>query len=307
MKIIHMGIMKNIEEMGDITRHIYSMCEGEHSYKYIYDWYKQENREKACYVLHHFKNKIALPAFEDFDPPCGSTIISLLHSSAPCSPNKNANAIVTISEAQYSLYSDIDTACLIRGATNIEPYLKEVPKYDNPVFGRISRWEPGKFHPYWNGMVKATLSKNDDSTYMMIMNNPPDDFVIKHDRAFYVQGIMISDIELKAKALNAMNIYADAHGDFIDTFNVSLLESMASGLAPIILRGEQEAMVELIGAAGIVVDSDSQFLTALDNIVKSRYLKEELGGLARERAKEYSLKRMIEEWNDLLKKRALLY
>jgi len=305
MKIIHIGTMPTLNQMGDITRNIHNLCEGEHVYYSLPDWYNLREKPKGIYILHHFKNPKYLKMFDNFRSPKGSSIVSLLHSSPPCRPHPRAARVVTISEAQQkNRNNDFTYSTLIRGAIDTEPYLAVTPKYSIPVFGRISRWEPGKFHPYWNNFINIMLKKYDEAQYVMITNNPPEKFIINHERATYIQGIQIDDIESKAKYINCMNIYADAHGDFLDTFNVCLLESMACGLAPLILRGNQEPMAELIGDAGIIAENETDFLDGLHRLIQSEDLRREYGEKARARAREYKLTEMIEKWNLLLKKLA---
>lgn len=291
--------------MGDITRHIYNMCDGEHSYYNIYDWQALKKKPNGIYIIHHFKNPKHLETFTNLDFPHYNRIISLIHSSHPCNQHPQAVQVITISKSQSIEWANRGIYNkMIRGATEIKHFLEMPTDYKIPVFGRISRWEPGKFHPYWNNFIKLLLKKFNAAYYIMIMSNTPESEKIKHDRAIYVDGIKINQKQVKAANLQPLNIYADAHGEFIDTFNMSLLESMASGLAPVILRGDQSAMVEMIDTAGLIAEDETDFLAKLESLIRSKDLREHYGGLARERAKQYKLKEMIEEWNYLLKKLA---
>ena len=79
-----------------------------------------------------------------------------------------------------------------------------------------------------------------------------------------------------------------------------MLESMACGHAIVILGKLQPAMNEVLGGYGLIAKDIDQFKSMLNKLCISQDMREEYGGLAYMRAKQFSLDRMVNQWNELL-------
>ena len=297
MIIAHIGKMGKIKKEGIITQNIYKYCEGKHIYHSIY---KKKVPKADIYILHCFRNDYEL--FRDWEKPKGSKVISLIHSYEPCVPNKDSDVIVTITKAwQKHLQKKGIESVMIYPGIDLKPYENVKIDYSKKVIGRISRAERGKFHPEWNYLILDLLKKYKDVKYRLICNKYNRLPIIKHKRAKYIKGVKINQTKKKIKQLSKLSIYADAHGDFIETFSMGLLEAMACGL-PIVLYGKkQDAMKEVLDHSRYIENNIDNFKLLVDIIINSKILKQRYGRLAKQRAKFFSLDKFINNWNRLLR------
>jgi glycosyltransferase involved in cell wall biosynthesis len=291
--------MKDINNEGIITQSIFKKCIGEHIYCDLY-----ETPPKAdIYILNCFKNLKHLKAFKEFK--ADGKIISLIHSSEPCMPCENSNIVVTITKSwqkrlkeKYNIES-----VMIYGGLNTYDFKDVKIDYSKKVFGKISRPERGKYHEEWNYLVIKLLNENIDYKCRIISNNFYKLPIVYHERMKYIENVKINDIEGKKRELSNITIYADAHAEinpFIDTFNMSMLESMACGHAIIILGKYQEPMCEILGDAGIICNTIEEFENKLRILLNDENMKKELGEKAKKRAKFFNESKMVYEWNKLL-------
>lgn len=316
MKICHIGNLP-LKQMGDITREIFNRCEGEHVY-----WNQMVGAKravfgniflyKACpipdadiYFLHCFKEDSIY--YRDFKwNKDKSKIVSLIHSTFPCQPSLHSDSVVTISRAaeKHLELTTNQKSTMIQGAIDLDPFLQVEPDYEFPVVGKISRFEPGKYHDQYFNVLLWLHDKYGNSVRIIQHDNFPE-----IERYFCPKTMdhtaVIGEPETRAAALRKLSIYADAHDTgpdrFEETFCVSLLEAMASGLPCVILGQGQPAMVEVLGDGGIVVDNIYEFYKALELLINSPALCRAWGLKARERAKRFNLDKMINEYNELFK------
>jgi glycosyltransferase involved in cell wall biosynthesis len=295
MKICHIGNLP-LDKMGDITRVIHDKCEGNHIYHQGPDSLPPDSN---IYVLHCFKKN-----WEDYfnyvtlNPK--SKIVSLVHSSFPCQPSRYSDYIVTITEAaakHLRLTTELRST-VIPGAIDLTEFLRVEPDYEFPVMGKMSRNEPGKFHPqYWE--ILSLLGRKYGGSTCLISPERPAGYEGDH-----ISGVGISKHKDKAQALRRLNIYADAHNvgpeAFVETLCTSTLEAMACGIPVVLLSTQQPAMVEVVGDGGLVVDNIYEFYLAVEFLAGSEQARREWGHKARERAKEWNdLGKMITSWNNL--------
>lgn len=288
-KVCHVGVLP-LEQMGTITRDIFSICSGEHVYCKLGD----ELPEANIYILECFKNNWF--EFLTFEKPEGSKVISLVHSSEPCMPATCSDAVVTLTSYWHEKLLknyNIDSF-VIPGATKVNRRRKA--DYKSQVFGRITRNAPGKIHAGWNNVASTVLNKYPDSKLLMFVDN--NDGLLVHDRAIYDNSIKISDGERKIKALQQMSVAVFAHGGFEEIFPIAVLECMAAGLP--IISISQPSMNELIGEDQIIVDDIEQLEKELIKLLPDTERKKELGNKAQNRAKQFSHAKMQKAWNKLI-------
>lgn len=303
MKICHVISMNSIDEMGIITRAIYHLCEGAHIYHYLHD---PDIPEADIYILHCFKNQKHFPAFIKWKPLLNRPVISLVHSSEPCMPSRYSDEVVTITNAWHGrLYHYYGiTSERIYGCVEDRQYFSVEPDYDSQAFGKITRPEAGKYHSQWNDIVKELLSENQQRKCIIASNGYKKLRYLDHPRMEWIEGIGIADIKKKRDFFSKLSVYTECHNDggnaFIDTFCVAMLEGMASGLPVVLYKGLQKPMAEVLGDAGIICDTIDEYKNELREMLNNKAKRIEYGQKARERAKFFSVERMVSEWNKLL-------
>jgi glycosyltransferase involved in cell wall biosynthesis len=311
MKICHVGIMGDIRKEGMITQYIYDNCEGEHIYHSYREDYKTIHYYKIpkadIYILHCMKNLLYLENFITFNHPhLGSKkIISLVHSSEPCMPSKHSDKVVVLTnywkDRMKNLY-DIDSTVISGG---IDLNLYQPRKESNKItFGKISRPEPGKFHKNWNDIIYNALENNPKTECRIICNGYKKLNYLKHKRMKWIEGINIKEHKKKIEELSKLSIYIECHRDsgsaFVDTFNMSMLESMALGIPVIMYKGLQHPMAEVLKHKYSIYDTIEGFEDNLDWLIYSKKTRKIYGEEARARAEDFSHKKMIEKWNEIL-------
>lgn len=298
MIICHIGKMGSIKKEGIITQNIYKHCKGKHKYHSVY---KHSTTPKAdIYILHCFRNdweyfeKWFIPWHEE------SKIISLIHSYEPCKPNYNSDKVVTITETwQKHLQKKGIESIMIYPGIDLKPFYKTRPNLKDKVFGKISRAEKGKFHNQWEKILKSLL-KSPDIKYRLICNNYKKLGHLKTNKTKYIEGVKINQVKKKIKELCKLSVYADAHGDFIETFSLGLLEAMACGLPIVLYTKGQDAMSEVLDSAGVKCNNIKDFETQVYNVLNYKSGKEFYSKLSRQRAGFFSLEKFVKKWDGLI-------
>jgi glycosyltransferase involved in cell wall biosynthesis len=294
--ICHVGTMPNIDTMGDISRYVFNKSMGKHLYSNIN---AQIHPKADIYLLEVFIN--GHDKYRNFQKPKGSKVVSLIHSSSTCLPAINSDRVVVLTKAWQKVMLDKGfRSTVIPAGINLATY-KELPDYEKPTFGRITRYSPGKVHQATNGIVTNILNSVEDSQYYMISSTKNQ---IKHERAHYITDIKISQLENKARALQKFGVFLDIHNTFIETFSLCLLEAMAAGQAILMYNYKQHkqvSMLEIIGKDGIIIDDINKIKDTVITLLQNVEMKKEYGFRARNRAKEYSIQKMIAGYNKLFK------
>jgi glycosyltransferase involved in cell wall biosynthesis len=301
MRVVHIGIMGDIRKEGMIAQYIYDNCEGNHFYHWIGDCMMPS---ADIYILHCMKNILYLDKFITFGES-KSKVISLIHSSEPCMPSKHSNKVIVLTKywqkRMKKLY-DIESE-VIPGGIDVDLYepRKEKRKL---AFGKITRPVPGKFHKEWNNIVLRTLRKNKKAECRIICDGYNKLNYLKHNRMKWIEGVRIGDHKKKIDELSKLSIYTECHSDtgtaFIDTFNMSMIEAMALGIPVLLYKGLQESMAEVLGPTGYVFDNIREYEEALNVLLLDESFRKYNGEALRERAKDFSHKKLIERWNEIL-------
>jgi len=293
--ICQIGGMKTINEMGDISRYIYEKTEGVHKFCNI-----NENVPDAdLYIVESFLN--GADKYTNFKKPKKDCkLISIIHTSGKTSPSIYSDAIVTITNAWKSIMK-------MRGweSTMIYPGIDMgkynlTPDYNNKNFGRITRYSPGKVHPHSYNITNNILNAVPGSKCIMFMNN---NGIFKEANNIKVdKSIKINEIEKKVQKLNQLSMFVDMHNTFQETFSLGLLEAMASGL-PIFLysKVDQPAMKEVISDIGFYFNNLSLLEKEIIKRLPDYEFKKEYGQKAKQRASEFSIKKMVDSYNKLFK------
>lgn len=286
--IIHYSFSDNIEIHADITRALIQDGYGNHVLRNI----NEKNKPNAdLYINEHFiSTRQQTNLF-----PHKDRAINIVHSTG-CIPAGPWKSVIALTETwrKYLAKHNIK-AKVIRGGVDLEPY-QDITPTDNMVFGRITRWSPGKIHPEWNRVVTEILDKVPESLCKMFVQvvgkgGRP---LLKHRRMVYDESVKIDDF--KGDRLKELGVYVHVNGSFRETMSHAVIEAMASGLPIIYLK--EDVIKEVAGPAGVecmdinhVRDTVIQFL--LDNTLRKEYYKK-----AKTQAAKWSLNSWVKNMNE---------
>jgi glycosyltransferase involved in cell wall biosynthesis len=293
--ICHVIGMNNMKEMGDISRQVYNRSYGRHIYSHI----GSKQPKADVYLLECFINNN--DKYINFIKPYAhSKVVSLIHSSSKCNPAKRSDKVVTITNAWKMVMKNRGyDSIMIPAAIDTNIYNHKVD-YKNMTFGRITRYSMGKVHPDWNSVIMRILNSYADAK--CIMYTQRNNRLTKHPRLIVDDSIKINELGKKAKKLAKLSLFADMHNTFVETFSLCLLEAMACGL-PVVMysKAPQQPMWEVMGGTGIVCRTPGDFESTIMELLPDTERKKEMGLKARERAKEYTIDKMIEKYDKLFK------
>jgi glycosyltransferase involved in cell wall biosynthesis len=293
--ICHVIKMNDMESMGDISRQVYNQSYGNHIYCRLGDRLPKAD----IYLLECFIN--GWNDFYHFQKPLGSKVVSLIHSSGNCQPAKCSDQVITITDSWREVVKRKfrTDSTVIHAGIDTSIYT-ELPDYTKKSFGRITRYSRGKVHPEFNNVCKNILAHDEENYGILFTSNNP--AILKHERLIIDDTIKINEHEKKANKLKELTIFADMHNTFVETFSLCLLEAMAAGLC-IVLYSEvpQPAMREILGNTGILCKSVGQFEGIIKELLPDADRKKEFGLKARERAKEFTVDKMIKKYDRVFK------
>jgi glycosyltransferase involved in cell wall biosynthesis len=293
--IVHLSFSNNTNDHADITRAILNNGYGNHSIINV----NQENIPNAdFYIYEHFlSTKIKEKEFQ-----YKSKAIDIVHT-VNCIPTGEWKKIICLTDCwKKHLTShnvDANKMIVVNGGINIDEYKNILPDYSKKIFGRITRYSPGKIHPEWNMIVKEILDKYDDSKCLLYthLDNVGDRQPLKHERMIYNKTIEISDF--KGGALKQLSIYVHANGSFKETMSHAVIEAMATGL-PIIYLNEP-AVKEIVGGCGIECQNIQEVKAAIIQLLNSQEDREKYGALAKKRSLLYNVNNFVAKINDIVK------
>lgn len=289
MTVCHIGTLP-LERMGKITLDIIRHCNGLQVYSLLSS---EIHPYSDIYVLHCFKNHHK--EFINFKQPHNNCkIISLVHSSYPCMPAKESDCVITLTNywrEKLLREKGIDSH-VIYGGIKIPDVKADL---ENKWFGRIVRDDKGKFHPAWNRTAKKILDAVPDSRMYIISNNVKKK--LKHPRAIYNSDIQINDEKNKMIHLAELSVAVFANGSFEEIFPMAVLECMAVGLPIIYLY--QPSMAEMVWTSGNAFWNIKSLGYAVEKLLEDNDAKIRMSKDSIERARFFSLDKMISSWNKL--------
>ena len=292
-KIVHYSFSNDINVHADITRNIIKECYGNH----ILLDKKQAIPKADLYILEHFQSINHFVA----NFPHKNKAIDIVHT-VNCIPTNDFRKIIALTNAwkRYLKQHLVKDCEMIHVGIDLDEYKDTWPDYDKKVFGRITRWSPGKIHPKWNGMVNHILDTNPDSKCLFYteLKSVKQRIPLTHHRMIYDKTCKIH--MFKGDFLKNMSIYVHANGSFVDTFSHGTLEAMATGLPVIILNSKVGAVKEVAGDAGIICDNLEQLKTTIINLLHDKDLRIEYGKKSKERAAFFTKEKMINKFNKVI-------
>lgn len=294
--ICHISFTDNISIMGELSREIINKTIGKH---YLINQ-NDVLMDADLYIAEHF---LSTDRFINALPDrIKEKTICLVHT-VNCIPKGPFKKIIALTDAwklwlEKNLVGNIQT---IKGGINLDWYKDIHPDYSKKVFGRITRWSPGKIHPAWNGIVKEILDSVPDSRCLIYthMDNPGQRPPLAHARMEYNCGCEIG--EFKGDHLKNLSVYVHMNGSFKDTLSHAVIEAMATGLPVIYLADGTGVIEEVTGEAGIRCTTPEQVKEKILYLLGNEKLRQEYGEKSKRQALKWSSLTMINKWNELLK------
>jgi hypothetical protein len=288
--ICHVTRFESPDKWNEVSRQIFSLTDGEHIYSNIMDTVQPK---ADIYILECIIN--GSKEFINFQKPVGSKVISLVHSSGKCFPAICSDKIIVLSNAEKNrMRAHGLNSTIIPCAIDLNYYKYEID-YTQKTYGRITRYSPGKVHHRWNNVVDYIKTVYPDSKSYMITKTG-----LKNPNIEYIETIESKDNTGKAAQLSKMSMFTDYHGVFIETFSLALLEGMASGLCVVLYSiAPQASMLEVLGSSGIVCNDEKTFINTIIKLLPDTEAKKEWGMKAKNRAKEFTIEKMVSAYNRL--------
>ena len=183
------------------------------------------------------------------------------------------------------LYNPVDTDAFVE--LSPPPGQRD---YSRPVFGRLSRPDPGKWSMLTLEALPLVKREIPDFTFMVIGGIPEAEmFVQKHKLQNNVRFLppVITDGEIAA-FMNCLTVFTHANKTG-ESFGVAIAEAMACGLPVITHNAEgwrDNAQVELVkhGQTGFVADTPQDYAKAIITLLRQPVLCRNMGMAGRLRA-----------------------
>lgn len=288
--IAHLSFSPRVEEHADITRGIIERCYGRHS---IYKFTEIPNAD--LYILEHFiSTRDVIAKF-----PHKMKAINLVHSMNCFHAGPFLSTIALTNTWAARLKEKGVKAKVIYGGIDLDEYTDR-PDYDKAVFGRITRWSPGKIPPWWGELSVKLLNQNKNASCLIFA-----DFVhkrptpVRHQRIIYDSSVKICDN--KNPHLAKLSIYVHANGSFRETMSHAVIEAMATGL-PIVYLYEGGVIQEVVREAGIKCRNKDELERELNALIQNPGLREALGKRSIERAKQFHINETVKKFDEEIKR-----
>ena len=151
--IAHLSFCAQVEKHADITRGIIENCYGRHSL------HKFDDIPQAdLYILEHFiSTRDAIKAF-----PHKMKSINIAHSVNCWDKGPFLSTIALTNTWKNQLVAhgmDANRISVISGGIDLDQYT-QIPDYSKAVFGRMTRWSPGKIPGWWGAFTDNMLNQN---------------------------------------------------------------------------------------------------------------------------------------------------
>ena len=227
--------------------------------------------------------------FGRHDPsPSGRMIDVTLFVSHFCAERLRQAEGRTIEPPRFQvLYNPVDTDTL--AALSPDPAVRE---YCRPVFGRISRPDPGKWSPLALASLPLVRKAVPDFSFLIVGGTPEAKaFVREHDLEAHVHFLppLLTDAEL-AGFFGKLSFLTHANTTG-ESFGLVIAEAMAAGL-PVITHNsphwKDNAQVELVldGRTGLVADTPETYAAAVITLLRDPELCRTMGATGQARAQQ---------------------
>lgn len=240
--------------------------------------------------------------FGRHDPsPSGRLIdVSLLVSEFCAERLRTAEGRSIEAPRHRVLYNPVDTDAI--GDLTPDPAVRD---YARPVFGRISRPDPGK----WSQVVLEALplvrEAVPDFTFLVIGGtDAARAFVREHNLDDHVRFLppVLTDGDL-ADFFNRLSFFAHANKTG-ESFGLVIAEAMAAGLAVVThpcRDWKDNAQAELVrhGQTGLVADGSHAYAKALVRLLREPETCRAMGAAGRERARLFRVQDVVRRLEDV--------
>jgi glycosyltransferase involved in cell wall biosynthesis len=295
-KIIHFSFSDKVSDHADITRGVISNCYGTHELKSIHDGVIPA---ADLYILEHFLSTDKfVQAF-----PYKHKALNIVHT-VNCIPPSGMKKNIALTDTWSNILTGhgVDNIETIRGGINIDEYKSIDPAHvkEKQVFGRITRWSPGKIPEDWGDMVRRILAEIPESKCIIYtqLDQAGKRIPVQHERMIYDKSCQID--MFKGQFLKNLSVYVHANNTFKETLSFAVIEAMATGL-PIVYLKETGVIREVTGGEQIECKNLAEVEEWIKKLLLNPELRYNYGLKAKERAKFFDIKKMIESFDHAIK------
>jgi glycosyltransferase involved in cell wall biosynthesis len=293
LKVVHLSLSDDPKVHSEITRHVLSECRGDHV---LVDLNKGIIPSAGLYIVEHFLSTDR--AVQSLTPAVKARAICIVHTQG-CVPPPGFLRVVSLTAAWKKILEGKGVnSVLIRGGIDLAPY--GVPAYEAKIFGRMTRWSPGKIHPEWNRICAEILDEMPESRCLFFVDkaNEGGRPKLQHQRMVYSDECKINMD--KAPFLQRLSVYVHANGSFRETMSLACVEAMAAGLPVVYLTEKTGVLEEVIGPGGVRCMDIGQTKDAIKTLLNDPAMCADIGKRGKEQARLWDKDRMIREFNALI-------
>lgn len=294
--IVHLSFSSDVEQHADITRYIVKECVGDHV---MHNINADPVPPADLYIAEHFLSTNA--KINAMTPEQKAKTIDIVHT-ANCIPQGAFKRVVALTGAwrrwlEAHLVKVTDT--LLPGI-DLEPYKNITPDYDLRVFGRITRWRPGKIHPEWNRITTEILDAVPGSKSIIFTEKNEDTAqpFLKDSRVAYDAGCRIN--MFKGDFLKRLSVYVHANGSFKETLSFAVIEAMATGLPIVYLDEGTGVLDEVVAGCGVKCESINKVRDVVIEMLKDKEFRAEYGAMAKQQSIYFGKQHMVADWDEVI-------
>lgn len=225
--------------------------------------------------------------FGRYDPsPWGQEVHCTIFVSSFCAKRYETLYGISVQPPRFQvLYNPVEADFIAKQCTP-----PEKRNFSNPVIGRLSRADPGKWSSLALDFLPELREVMPDFTYLVVGGiETARTFVQRHSLENHVQFLepLITEQDLAA-FLNRLSVFAHAN-DTGESFGMSIAEAMCAGL-PVVTHPcafpRDNAQIELVehGRTGLVATTAREYAQAVSWLLKNPDDARRMGRAAQEKA-----------------------